>query len=299
MNLLEHVLQKCRNLGPTKAAEYFGVTMGTIQNWTHGRSYPSLLAGQKVMDEYAEFKPPQVELASGKKVIVLLPIYRGLSGKTHYTLLGNYSHFGRDKVAELTEFGTLVHESRNKLFARVRRTEAEWYVLVDDDMILPMGNGDALRGLGAEIPEPNASLYALDRLMSHGPEYKVVSGLYFSRKGNGKAQCHSGMEHPLENQKLRLMRERGGLDYPLREEKYVGLGFARIHRSVIEDVEKLIDAQLPHLRPMREGGHYGYVMPSNTDCGEDRFLCHLIEKAGHKIWLDPCLMLGHEGQKVF
>lgn len=299
MNLLEHVLQKCRNLGPTKAAGYFGVTTGTILNWTHGRSYPSLLAGQKVMDEYASFHPTEVDLAMGKKAIVLLPIYRGLSGKTHYTLFGNYSHFGRDKVAELPEFGTLIHESRNRLFSRARKTDAEWYIPVDDDMILPMGNGDVLRGLGAEIPEPNASLYALDRLMSHGPEYKVVAGLYFSRKGTGKAQCHSGMEYPLENQKLRLIREKGGLDYPLREEKYVGLGWARIHRTVIEDVEKLIDEKYPHLRPTREGGHYGYVMPSNADCGEDVFLCNLISRAGHKIWLDPALMLGHEGTKVF
>lgn len=60
MNLNKLVQDKIKQLGPTKAAAYFGVSVPTIYAWKNGKKIP-VSAVQKVMDEIPPGETPLPE----------------------------------------------------------------------------------------------------------------------------------------------------------------------------------------------------------------------------------------------
>lgn len=92
------VLTKIESLGVSKAAEYFGVSIPTVSDWKKQVRLPSLAAGQMVLNEYLTVRPPEIWNIEGKRVLILMPIYRTMNGLTHATLFVNYAGTVRKKL---------------------------------------------------------------------------------------------------------------------------------------------------------------------------------------------------------
>lgn len=310
MDLTKLVKAKIDELGVKEASKFFGVSAGTVSNWSSGTTAPSITAAQLVLSEIdlddedapthkkQEKEPclPPLELWQGKDVIILLPVYRSFSPDTHFTLFANYAKYGSDKIGMIQEKRTLIYESRNILAAKFLKTGATWALMADDDMILPCGNKELFNGrYRAGVNEKSASFNAISRIMSHPADCKIVGSLYFGRHDEGKAQCASGFTSEMENRKLHLMEYTG-----LKQEEWVGTGFIRIHRDVFLAMKDEIDkGRWPDCKPKDEGSWYGFFNPLRVGIGEDVSFCRRAREIGIQTYLDTELICLHNGERNF
>ncbi len=303
------VLDKIDELGVKGASKLFGVSTGTISNWSSGKTRPSLNAvdialGEEAINQ-ADWQKPQaveptidipLEYWEGKKVLMLLPVYRSFAADTHYTLFANYAKYGPDKVGMIQEKRTVIHEARNILIDKALKTGAEWFIFVDDDMILPCGSAELFNGrYGAGVSTFSASLNAISRIMSHSPDKRIVGALYFGRHSKGKAQCSSGFSS--ENENINLHK---GVYKDLKVEEWIGTGFLKIHRSVFDDMKAAIDGgRFPECKPQAVGRWYGYFTPLRVGIGEDVSFGRRATELGIKSYLDTQLIALHTGETFF
>lgn len=294
--LTEKVLAKCELLGPAEAARYFGVTPQSIYNWKKGKSSPSIEAIEKVLEDEAKEKPHDVIHWEGRKVMVLLPVYRSVSIETHFSLFANYAQYGPTKVGILLEKKTLIHESRNALVDKFLKTDADWCIFVDDDMILPFGN-EALFAARyqANIPSKFTKQSAFNRIMSHDEDKGVVGALYYGRHSRGRAQCADGFSSEAANADLHDFNQIGGL----REQRWTGTGMMRIHRSVFDKMKAAAEVEWPHIIPITEGKPIGYFTPDIVGQGEDVAFCLRAGKLGISVYVDTGLICLHTGETNF
>jgi len=178
-------------------------------------------------------------------------------------------------------------------------TDSEWFIMgPDDDLVLPCGSANVTnRYFNARLPEPLASYNAISRIMSHPADKKVVGALYFV-KGNkdthnhpmaGKAICSQAFHDEAFNRMLHNPTPTSGLI----KQDWVAIGFARIHRSVFEDIIKAADGRWPELAPSHPGGHYGIFQPIGPDVNEDISFGRRCKALGIDHWLDSGLIAGH------
>lgn len=292
------VINKVNQLGPTKAADYFGVSLPTAIAWQKSKNMPSISAAQMVLNEFMTVTPPEIWNITGKRVLILSPIYRTYNGLTHATLFVNYAQYGPEKIGFLPKFRTLITEARNMLADMALKTDSEWFIFVDDDQCLPCGNGAMLRSIGCNLPEPNASYNAISRIMSHPEDKRIVSALYFGRNETHRAQVANAFESPSEDARYHAILRTGG-EHPLEEVRFTGMGFMRIHRSVFEAIRERADELFPEIKPAQEGRHWGYFTPQGPDRGEDMTFCMRAKMAGFPTYLDPSLLIGHCGDKIY
>lgn len=292
------VINKVNQIGPTKAADYFGVSLPTAIAWKNGKNMPSISAAQMVLNEFLTVNPPEIWNITGKRVLILSPIYRSFNGLTHATLFVNYAKYGPEKIGFLPKFRTLITEARSMLADMALRTDSEWFIFIDDDMIFPCENGAMLRSIGCNLPEPNASFNAISRIMSHPADKKIVSALYFGRNETHRAQVANAFESPAEDARYHEILRTGG-EHPLEEVRFAGMGMMRVHRSVFEIMRERADELFPDIKPKAEGRHYGYFCTPSPDQGEDMMFSYRAKLCGISTYLDPSLILGHVGDKVF
>lgn len=300
MDFRKLVKNKIEELGVRPAAKFFGVSTGTVSNWSSGKTSPSLEAVELVLGEYdakafaKEAPPPPQEVDwEGKNVIVLQPVYRTLNADTHFTLFANYAKYGPDKIGLIQEKRTVIHEARNILAHKFLATKAEYAIMVDDDMILPCGSAPLFNGrYGAGVSEESAGFNAISRIMSHGPDKEIVGALYFGRHPNGRAQCSKGFVSDSENQALRSLKYSG-----LVADEWVGTGFMRIHRSVFEKFRAAIDeGKWPECKPPAEESWYGFFNPIRVRMGEDVSFCRRARELGIQTYVDTSLICLHNGE---
>lgn len=296
INLSNLICAKIESLGATDAGAYFGVSSRTVRNWAEGKNSPPAHAAQLVLDEYMKLAPCAADDSKGK-VQILLPVYRTLNGKTHFTLFANYRNYGPDRLSIIPCFNTLIVEARSILAEQALKTESEWFLFIDDDMILPFGNAAGLKWLGANIPDPNAAHAAIARIMSHSAEYKILSGLYYSKnsKHNGiNSNCVNSEIETAKYQKHFLL----GGDMGVVETAWTGFGFTRVHRSVFENMIENI-ATLPEIKPYSNGRHHGFFNQYGPDYSEDASFCLRAKKLGIKSYIDTGLIVGHSGEYIY
>lgn len=274
VDLRKLVTDKIGDLGVSKAKEYFGVSAGTISNWSTGRTDPSLDAIQRVLIEKEEqgvhpipTDNIEVELANweGKDVIVLLPLYRGFSSDTHFSLFANYAKYGPERLGMIMEKRTVIHESRNILTHKwINNTTASWAIMADDDVVPPCGSAELFATrYGTPLNHKIYGWNGISRLMSHPSDRLVVGSLYFGRHSKGKAQCSSAFSSDNENAKFHALEYTG-----LKPEEWVAPGFMRIHRSAIEKLKLEIDnGRWPECKPKNEKLWYGYWTPTAVGVG--------------------------------
>jgi hypothetical protein len=278
----------------------------------------------------ATFVIPSTTITTfAKKVMVVLPWQKQVSPITSYCVS---QIMDRRRTASILNFGdAFVAHSRNSCADLFLQSPCDWMLTIDDDLVLPFGNAHWFNSFsGFDLPEPFASLNALDRLMSHGKT--VVGALYFGRHPGAKAVFCEAMSIESENDYARKA------PYDLiKPVKWVGTGCLLVHRSVFEDIEKrfprlargpnkmggqwftstevsLLD-QLEKAKESLEGpltGDKAYkaltILEAATStakrenalgCGEDVSFCLRASAAGHQPYVDMGLVCGHLGHTVF
>lgn len=241
----------------------------------------------------------ELSMWDGRKVMMLLPVYRTFSADTHFSLFANYAKYGAEKMGMEIVKRTVIHEARNILIDKaMKNSKAETFLMCDDDMILPIGNPAYMNGNhAADLPIRSASFNAISRIMSHGSERGIVGALYFGRHELGQAQCEQGFGRTKdqENEKLRKF---GYKD--LVPTAWVGTGFMKIERWVIEKLKAEIDnGRWPVCTPHHKGSWYGYFAPQSAGYGEDISFCNRAKEIGIQPYLDASLICLHLGEKEY
>jgi transcriptional regulator with XRE-family HTH domain len=311
-DLRKAVTERITALGPKEASKFFGVSLGTISNWTTGKTSPSidaveLIDGDDYLDEEDNWRenlneprklvdPDALYHWMGKDVIILLPVYRTFNPDTHFTLFANYAKYGPEKVGMIQEKRTCVYEARNICVHKALKTDANKFIFVDDDMILPCGVPDLFNGrYRAGVSARSASFNTISRLMSHSDEKEIVGALYFGRHELGKAQCCRGFESPVENEKLRK-----GKYNDLITDEWVGTGCMRVTRSALQKMADAIDGgKWPDISPKSLAGWRGYFTPTAVGVGEDVSFCRRAKEIGIQTWVDASLVCLHVGDVPF
>ena len=317
-DLKKLVLDKIASLGTEKASEYFGVSTPTIFNWQLGKTRPSLDAAQLILSEHTEADdvddvdqpgvetaaqpfvtstiPAEVTMWEGRKVMLLCPVYRSYHPYTFFTLFANYARYGPEKIGMIVEGRTLIHEARNILIAKALGSEAETFIMPDDDMVFPCGSEGLFNGkFNARVPRESAELNAISRLMSHGSDKGIIGALYFGRNEIATAQCSSAFTNSDENERLHTFTYKG-----LKTEEWVGTGLIKIERWVIEQMKKEIDAgRWPECKRTTEKAWDGYFTPKQVGVGEDVSFCQRAKEIGIQSYLDTSLICLHIGEKLF
>ncbi len=321
------VLDKVRSF-PTlgEAATFFEVDTETLDVWLSGHDLP-VSALEKVFD------PTKLlgdSLWEGRKVGLMFPWYKSTNPATSFSIM---SILDRQKMQVFLQFGDafIVH-TRNKLAESFLRSDCEWALTVDDDMILPCGKADWFNSFtGFNLPEKFAGMHTVNRLMSHGKT--LVGALYYGRWAKGKpvyGECNDPNEERWA---------RSGPHDMCKPTRWVGTGCMLIHRSVFLDIEKTF----PHLARDAEGNRGNWFTSSEHDLkeasrsalevlndvgvtpevrvreaarlieesshrakvhsslgmGEDVQFCIRAKQAGHQPHVDMGLVCGHMGNMIF
>lgn len=225
-----------------------------------------------------------------------------------------------------------VCHSRNKLADAFLDTGMEWMLMVDDDMLFPMGDANWYNAhTEFDLPPQYAGLHTLNRLLSHNKT--VVGGLYFGRHRYGAPMYCEGANNPQEA----AFARKAPHDL-LKPTRWVATGCFLVHRQVFLDIEE----RFPRLarRNNRAGGQYftpseataidlvdrvrdmlskgpmdgdkamkafqmlesGAAMArseSSLGMGEDVTLCRRAALSGHQPYVDMALVCGHLGAKCY
>jgi len=298
MGLKQRIKNKIETLGVKEAASYFGVSIGTVSNWLNDKTNPSVAAIELVLSE-DQTSPPIPDMLTdwqGRKLRILLPVYRSFNADTHYSLFANYARYGPEKISMEMRKRTLIYEARSSLIHNGMKTEAETFMMFDDDMAFPCGSPGWYNGaMGANLPDRLAGINTISRLMSHPDEYGIIGVLYFGRHDAGKAQCASGFSSDAENTKLHMHEYTG-----LKKEDWVGTGGVRIKRWVIEEMDKAIEGgKWPELKRRSADSWNGYFTPRKVQEGEDVAFCLRAKELGIQTYLDCDIEAMHIGDRPY
>jgi len=217
-----------------------------------------------------------------------MPILRHVEGKTHATIQRALARYGCEEIEALYQFGTDIDRARCFLADRALDTTAEWFIFCDSDAVPPCGSGPFIRGLGYEIPEPNASMNAIERILSAPEDQKILSALCFLRRLPMVAACATGVAGGPEAVALVRAKSEPGETGTI-EQDWVGMHFCRIHRSVFEEMRKYIW----ELAPKTKGGPWGYFLKLSAEESEDGSFCKRADSIGIQSYVDTALRVGH------
>lgn len=233
------VIHRAKELGPDKAAEFFGVSPQLVKQWVNGSKPVSLAAVEKVF-QIPDQKP--VEAAwEGKNVLLLLPWYKQTNPLTAFCL---FALINREKMGVAMEFGdAMIAHARNVLLDRLVSTGIEWGLMLDDDMILPMGNaGWFKRYTGMDIPDAYAGRHAINQLLSHNRS--LVAGLYYGRSPRGRAMYYEALMANQQGEEENRYAHTAPRE-ELRPVSWAATGCLLINRKVALDIRE----QMPWLAP--------------------------------------------------
>jgi hypothetical protein len=275
--------------------------------------------------------PLQTAIAAAQKarVMIVLPWQKATNPLTAFCVA---QLLDKRRCSMLMNYGdAFVAHSRNQCADVFLKSDMDWMLTLDDDLIVPFGNAEWYNAhFGHPMPDKFAGLNALDRLLSHGKT--LVGGLYFGRSKFGTPMYGEGGV-PSESEWAR--RAPHDVCKPTR---WVATGCLLIHRSVFEDIEKKFprlsrgnsakggqwfsssehalfecvdrtremlsagplsgDAALKALS-MLENGAAEARRNSSLGMGEDVQFCTRAKDAGHQPHVDCGLVLGHLGQNVW
>lgn len=278
-----------------------------------------VLAGPSV--EFPRTVHPQLA-----KVMLVMPWMKMTNPMTAFCLMGLVD---RRRTSLLLNYGdAFVAHARNKCAEIFLKSNVEWMLTVDDDMIVPFGNASWFNAhTGWNLPEQFASMNAMDRLLSHGKT--LIGALYFGRHKYGPPLYNEGINNGTEAAYSR----KAPFDQ-IKPTNWVATGCLLIHRSVFLDIEK----KFPRLarKPDGTGGNWFSTSEhkimervdraraifsdkglnantahevfsilesaasegrhqSSLGMGEDVQFCVRAREAGHQPWVDMGLVCGHVG----
>lgn len=286
---------------------------------------------ETVAGEPAISHPAPAFVSYGKKILVGLPWQKITNPVTAFCVSRLVD--SRRCACTLNFGDAFVAHTRNSIGDTFLASELEWLLMVDDDMVLPIGSAEVFRAYtGFDFPEKFMSLHAIDRLMSHGKT--LVGALYYGRQSlTSPAVFNEAAANKLISDQFR----KGPKD-EVRQTRWVGTGCMLIHRKVFEDIEKKFPrlargadkkgghwftsceaGLLDRLEALRDGfrgkqldGQSAYLMLSELErslaiakqentlgYGEDVSFCARAAAAGHPAFVDLGLRCGHIGHYCY
>lgn len=230
-----------------------------------------------------------------RRVVILMPTSRQISPHVMFALMANLKR--QPWVGFQMEADTIIQRSRNLLADAFLKSDAEWSVWVDDDVVLPFGDeGYFYHRLGASQsrePKGTYSKLAVERLLSH--KKKIVGGVYFQRQPGGTSITAPGLRP--KNNAENIIREEinSGPRDKLIAVDWIATGCALVHRDVYLD----IIAKNPDRKPESEGQPFDFFGHDVSKRGEDVEFCKLAREAGHQPHLDMGLWCKHIGNYAY
>lgn len=274
--------------------------------------------------------PPTAVQMYGKRVLIVCPWQKVITPATAFCIAQLADK--RRTSLQLNWGDAFVAHARNSCADYFLKSQFDWMLTVDDDMILPCGNAEWFRAYTGwkNFPDPFAGSNIIDRLMSHNKT--LVGALYFAKYPGGP---------PVFNEGARSVDKEYANNAPYNELKptrWVGTGAMLIHRSVFLDIEK----KFPYLARKQDGKggqwftssehnvmqnlHYlqtalskgpmdgnkalkAYEIveglmaearaKSSLGMGEDVSFCLRASEAGHQPYVDLGAVCGHVGYACF
>jgi hypothetical protein len=265
-----------------------------------------------------------------KKILIARPWYQTVHPITAFCV--DQLSDRRRTAASLCYGDAFVAHTRNHIIDEFLKSDLEWVLMVDSDMVIPFGNAAWFRTYTGweNYPEPFASFNAIDRLLYHGKT--LVGALYFGRHPKGFGMFAES-RHPKMDEVVRSAPKD-----VLHQTKWVATGCLLAHRRVFEDIEKkyprlargadgtggqwftssehklldsmyriretLLSGQLDGNRAYRaleqaESALSDARNNSTLGMGEDVTLCIRAGEAGHPAFVDFGLLCGHIGTAVY
>jgi len=268
------------------------VTRQTISGWRRLSIAPPTAVLQMAIDWYCkEAEQDTQAMWSGRKVLIAMPIYESLNPKTFFSLVKAWSAYGPDKVGIIYQERTRIEEARNILVDRFMRSDAEWLIMVDDDMVMPCGAADWYSALSNNtVPNRLAGLNFITRLMSFGEDKPIIGALYFGRNGECRPQCDLGWSKQANS-------TRSMIGTGLVRQPWVGTGLMRIHRSVFDTIKDHA-SMWPEIQPVDNHWH-GYFTTHRVGMSEDVSFCLRAKQIDIPCYLDTDLIALHSGQCLY
>lgn len=259
-----------------------------------------------------------------QKVLLILPSYKSVSPLTTVCI----AHLSdRRRVGLMANWDdAFVAHTRNNCAREALKTQFDWYLWMDDDMVVPCGHAPWFKAYCGwpKFPDKFAGFNAIDRLLSH--QKTVVGGLYFGRRPGAGPVYAEGMSIKSDADYARTAPH----DL-IKPTNWVGFGCTLTHRSVFEDIvkkypalnghwftsseHKLLDDVEATVKMLGEGPMDGEkalkalqmlenarthaTKVSNMGVGEDVIFCRRAREAGHQIYVDMGLVCGHVGHRVY
>ena len=239
------VISRCKALGATEAATFFGVSEGLVRQWVAGSKTPSLAAVEMA---FREPDPPVVPgfqaQWAGKEVFLALPFYKSVDPRTLFGILGIWD---RAKFGASVRYGdAYISHTRNNLAYDFLNTGLPEILWLDDDIIAPRGDAGWFNAhTGFNFDEKFAGMHTPTRLRSHGKS--IVGGLYFGRGPRARAVYYEAMLSSAEGLAEDRLCRQAPADR-LRECWWTGTGCLWHTRQVLLDIQKAF----PNLAPEAE-----------------------------------------------
>lgn len=244
----------------------------------------------------SDYEMPHYEVFDGAKAILCCPVFDRVEPENFESLSIAMSRFGRQHLRFMAHEKTCVWDARNHLARRFLATDAEYLIFVDNDMLVPCGSAayfnERGRKFGPErIPDAQAGLNFIARMLSHPPELGIVGASYLDRQVGTQIQCSRGCGTASEiGFNERYLR---GEIRNVGEVIWTATGGMRIHRSAFELI-KSHKGKFPEILPIKEGGRWGFFTPNRVGLGEDVAFCHRYRMCGGKVWQDFDLRILHK-----
>lgn len=264
--------------------------------------------------------PADTVTVFGKKILVALPWQKQVNPVTAFCVT---QVMDRRRTAGMLSFGdAFVAHTRNVCGEVFLKSNCEWMLFIDDDMVVPFGDaGWFQQHTGFKFEKKFLAFHAIDRLMAANKT--IVGALYFGRHSSAPPVFCEGTE-------LAGYCRKGPHD-EVRATKWVGTGCFLVHRSVFEDISKkfprlvgnwftsteasLVDDVTQVQSILSDGsldGNKAYAAlnslntalarsqhENNLGMGEDVSFCSRALAAGHTPYVDLGLICGHIGFCVY
>jgi FkbM family methyltransferase len=230
--------------------------------------------GTLVFARAGALRPVAPNITPGK-ILIALPVYHSMEAGFAKCLMALINEPPGDIMVRMCVGDSLVSRARNSLTRDFLRSDAEYLLFLDTDLIFSPAHVASLLSRPGDI----------------------VGGLY-PKKQQGK------LEFVVNSHLVPKPIQPDGL----QEMRYVGTGFMRIHRRVFEKMIEVYGDQLKYTPDTNPGeteydfwsvGVYQYEDGRRRYLSEDWYFCQRALDLGFQVWADTRVQVEHVGTVVY